>query len=165
MMMRRSRLFQISLVLVVLLAASGCYTVLRHPTGPAVVSGGAYYRTCADCHADAAFYHPYYHYGWSHYGWRAYYGSPWWYDDYWWCPDDEEVAGDGPEIERGTRHLWGAGGWASRGWGFSRPSGQGQSRPRVTKPKEEEHRDAQEADEDQKEKSQRNLWKKRKKVF
>lgn len=120
--MKRSSWIIGFLVLLSLFLISGCYTVLRHPTGESVAYEGAYYRTCADCHADASFYHPYYSYGWSHYRWRDYYGYPWWYDDYWWYPDDDDEYEDGPDVQGGTGHLWGSGGWPSGGWGFQSPS-------------------------------------------
>lgn len=119
------------LVLLSLFAISGCYTVLRHPTGESVVYEGSYYKTCADCHSDASYYHPYYSYGRSHYRWSDYYGYPWWYDDYWWWdPYHDGAHEDGPEVEQGTGHLWGSGGWPSGGWGFTSPStGDGGERP------------------------------------
>jgi hypothetical protein len=118
------------LTLLVVFAVSGCYTVLRHPTGDSAVYEGSYYRTCADCHADAAYYHPYYRYGQSHYRWRDYYGYPWWYDNYWWYPYDDDYEGDAPDARSGTGHLWGSGGWPSGGWGFhTPPPGQGSQPP------------------------------------
>jgi hypothetical protein len=115
------------LVLLSLFAISGCYTVLRHPTGESVTYDDTYhYKTCADCHADASFYHPYYTYGRSHYRWRDYYGYPWWYDDYWWWyPYDYGYDEEGPEVKRGAGHLWGSGGWPSGGWGFRSPQSEG----------------------------------------
>jgi hypothetical protein len=113
-----------------LLLSAGCYTVMRHPTGDTIIAEGTYYRSCSDCHADASFYHPYgrpfYNYGRSHYAWGGYYGSPWWYDDYWWWDNDYDHHHDyeyeGPEVETGTRHLWGSSGWPSSGWGFNPPT-------------------------------------------
>ncbi len=139
-----------------LLLNAGCYTVLQHPTGSSVVQEGSYYRTCADCHADAAYYHPYgrsySRYGRSHYRWNDYYGYPWWYDDYWWWDDhdydDHDNDYDGPDVETGTRHLWGTGGWPSSGWGFTppgsgtrpplRPSGEAIRRDEQGEPKQKE---------------------------
>jgi hypothetical protein len=122
--MRRSSWVVGFLVLLSLFAVSGCYTVLTHPTGDSVVyEGDYYYKTCADCHADASYYHPYYTYGMSNYRWRDYYGYPWWYDSYWWWdPYDHAQQGEGPEVREGMGHLWGSGGWPSGGWGFGSPS-------------------------------------------
>ncbi len=125
-MTRRQTLALMATVLL-LISLAGCYTVLRHPTGSEIVESSGYasygYRTCADCHADAAYYHPYYNYGSSHYRWNGYSGSPWWYDHDWWWYDDDYYHGDepgdpGPPPETGVRHLWGAGGWPTKGWGF-----------------------------------------------
>ncbi len=111
-----------ALLILSLLVTAGCYTVLQHPTGSDIVAEDSYSRGCDDCHADASYYHPYYRYGSSHYRWSGYYGYPWWYDDYWyWGNDDyydDYYDGEGPDVERGTRHLWQSGGWASGGWGF-----------------------------------------------
>ena len=126
--MRRSLWVVGFLVLLSLFAVSGCYTVLRHPTGESVVYEGDYYKTCADCHADASYYHPYYTYGMSNYRWRDYYGYPWWYDgSWWWDPYDHGDHEPGPEAQSGTGHLWGTGGWPSGGWGFGTPSSGEQS--------------------------------------
>lgn len=122
-----------ALLALVAVAGAGCYTVLRHPTEVTAAPDMSYYRTCSDCHADAAYYHPYYSYGRSHYRWNAYYGYPWWYQDYWWWDPDDGDAGGGPDVETGSRHLWGTGGWASGGWGFANPpSTHGGSPPAVT---------------------------------
>jgi len=122
----------VALLALVALAGAGCYTVLRHPTDVTAASSMSTYRTCSDCHADAAYYHPYYVYGRSHYGWNAYYGYPWWYEDYWWWHPHDDHEGDGRDVETGSRHLWGSGGWASGGWGFaSPPPGSGQAPPSV----------------------------------
>ena len=185
MMRQRSHALALLAVFLLLLTA-GCYTVLQHPTGSHVATDGAYYRSCADCHADAAYYHPYshqhYRYGRSQYGWGDYYGSPWWYNDYWWW-DDHHDHGDydheGPEIETGTRHLWSSDGWASGGWGFVRPgsgSGAGGDRPsqpesgkfrqEERKPEKTKKKDKDKKDEEKKEeKDTRDLWKKPKKGF
>ena len=84
-MMKRIALALALLAVSLLVLNAGCYTVLQHPTGGSVVQQDTYYRSCADCHADAAYYHPYSHpYYSSHYRWGGYYGDPWWYDDYYW---------------------------------------------------------------------------------
>lgn len=164
--MKRSSWIIGFLVLLSLFVISGCYTVLRHPTGESVAYEGSYYRTCADCHADASFYHPYYTYGGSHYRWRDYYGYPWWYDDYWWYPYDHDGQ-EGPEVKRGERHLWGDSGWATKGWGFTSPA-PGKTRDRGTqsddtKPPEVKPKDKEEKKEEKKD--QPHLWKKKKKGF
>jgi hypothetical protein len=150
--MKRTAQAVLLLAVALLMMTSGCYTVLRHPTGSHIVQEGSYYRSCADCHADAAFYHPYghpyYRYGRSHYSWGGYYGSPWWYNDYWWWDDhhyydDDDYEYDGPETETGTRHLWGTGGWPSSGWGFNPPTGDAVS-PQVRPPTPPKLKDAQE---------------------
>ena len=165
--MKRSSWIAGFLVLLSLFVISGCYTVLRHPTGESVVHVGSYYRTCADCHADAPFYHPYYTYGWSHYRWRDYYGYPWWYDDYWWYPHDHDDYDGGPEVERGQRHLWGNSGWATKGWGFTSPS-PAKARERAAASEEgkapEQKTEEREAKKDEK-KDRPHVWTKKKKGF
>ncbi|MCD4691261.1 hypothetical protein K8S17_07355 [bacterium] len=186
-MIRRRLLFSV-IAAALVLSAAGCYTVLRHPTGGDVMAGSSYvdagYRTCADCHADAAYYHPYYRYGSSHHRWNDYYGQPWWYgQDWWWHDDgyyhDDDEGTPGPGPEQGVRHLWGSGGWATKGWGFGSPaapeggsrtpppppqqssSGQpstGQKQPAPVKP------DKPETDDDDS-KDDGGLWKERKKGF
>jgi hypothetical protein len=164
------------LLVVVLLSAGGCYTVLRHPTGSDITYQGSYGRSCADCHAGAEFYHPYYSYGRSNYYWNDYYGHPWWYNDYWWW-DHHDGGNDGeaPDVEQGERHLWSPGGWASGGWGFVKPGG-GTSTPDRTSPpkstgvddsKESPSNgsnadDSKDSDKDDKD-DDRNLWKGNKK--
>ena len=119
--MKRLAMLAGVLFVLALLATTGCYTVLRHPTGTDVVEGGSYYRSCADCHADAEYYHPYYRYGRSHYRWNDYYGYPWWYDDYWWRDHDHhDDGGESIDVERGGRHLWGTGSSGTGGWGFTK---------------------------------------------
>lgn len=167
--MRRFQILAGVLLVLAILSATGCYTVLRHPTGTDVVQQGTYYRSCADCHADAQFYHPYYRYGRSHYGWSDYNGYPWWYDNYWWWDSQGDDGGETPEIETGERHLWGARGWASGGWGFTKPSGD--STPRTTSPpkppKDEPVDDGKEPspkdDDKTEETKERHLWKQGKK--
>jgi hypothetical protein len=166
--MRRLLTAAVLLAVSFLIAGTGCYTVLRHPTGSDIVQEGSYYRSCADCHADAAYYHPfghhrYYNYGRSHYGWGGYYGRPWWYDDYWWWdPHHDDDDYDGPQVETGERHLWSSEGWAPQGWGFSRPG----SSPRVParppqRPRDddEDKKDENKKKEEKKEdKDKRSLW-------
>ena len=175
-MMRRIALGLALLAVSLLLLNAGCYTVLQHPTGSSVVQEGSYYRTCGDCHADAAYYHPYgrsyshpyYRYGRSHQRWGSYYGSPWWYDDYWqWDPyDDHDYDYEGPEVETGTRHLWSSGGWATRGWGSStrstpaparEPTKNDNKKKTEVKEKMEEKENPKETE---KEKEKRSPWKK-----
>ncbi len=134
--MTRWRIGLVLVIIVAIAALTGCYTVLRHPTGSEVVEAGGYYKSCADCHANAAYYHPYYSYGRSHSWWSGYYGSPWWYDDYWWWDPYHGDDGDyeGPEVEQGERHLWSPGGWATKGWGFTRPESGVRSEPPRSRP-------------------------------
>lgn len=169
--MRRISYAVALVALFLLLLNTGCYTVLRHPTGSNVVQEDTYYRSCADCHADAAYYHPYSQpYYSSHYGWGSYYGSPWWYDDYYWYDPGYDYDDDyiGPKVETGGRHLWSTGGW---GFGTSR-SGSRNPAPSVTSPgqkndKNAKKKEAEKKDEkkdekkkDEKKDDERNLWKK-----
>ena len=174
-MMKRTAHAVVLLAVSLLLLSAGCYTVLQHPTGSSVVQEGSYYRSCADCHADAAYYHPYgrphSRYGRSHYRWNDYYGSPWWYNDYWyWDPyydHDYDHDYDAPEVETGTRHLWGSDGWAPGGWGFTKPgSGTRRTPPASLPSKKDDNDENKKKDEEKKkEKDERNLWKKPKKGF
>jgi hypothetical protein len=174
--MKRTALAVLLLGVAFLLLNAGCYTVLRHPTGSQIVQEGAYYRSCADCHQDSEYYHPYSHpyygYGRSQYGWGGYYGSPWWYDSYWWWDDDNHPHHDGgdyepPNVEEGSRHLWSSDGWAGSGWGFVKPG----SSPRAPAPSSDKNKKdekKEEKKEDKKEKKtedDRNLWDKPKKGF
>jgi hypothetical protein len=179
----RRILYAVALLAVsVVLLNAGCYTVLQHPTGSSMVQQDTYHRSCADCHADAAYYHPYNQpYYSSHDRWGGYYGSYWWYDDYYWydpyydpCYDDDDYIG--PKVETGTRHLWGSGGWATRGWAFSKPgSGTGSSSSPASQPsqtkdkkktvakekeKEKEKEEKEEEKKKEEKKETRNLWKK-----
>ena len=58
------------------------------------------------------------------------------YDDYWWWDPYHGDDGDyeGPEVERGERHLWSPGGWATKGWGFTRPESGVRSEPPRSRP-------------------------------
>ena len=174
--MRRLLAAAVLVVVSLLIAGAGCYTVLRHPTGSSVMYEGSYYKSCADCHADAAFYHPYghpyYRYGQSHYGWGSYYGRPWWYDDYWWWDPHHDDDYEGPEVETGTRHLWSPEGWAPQGWGFSRPDAGADTPSRPEQPRDDDKKPRrQEAEKRKENKSEddddddRNLWDKPKRSF
>lgn len=174
-MMRRISHAVALLAVFLLLLTAGCYTVMRHPTGSVVAHESSQYRSCADCHADAAYYHPYSHpyysYGRSQYGWSGYYGSPWWYsDNWWWDPYDDhhdyDHDYDAPEVETGTRHLWSSDGWASGGWGFTK-SGESTRRPSSPPPAQsgKEEQKEEEKKKDEKKDEDRNLWKKPKKGF
>jgi hypothetical protein len=179
--MRRISYAVALLAVSLLLLNAGCYTVLQHPTGSSVVQQGTYYRSCADCHADAAYYHPYSQpYYSSHDRWGGYYGSYWWYDDYYWYDpyydyDDDYI---GPKVETDTRHLWGSSGWASGGWGFTkRGSGSSRAAPPASQPSQKNDKKKTETKEKtkekekpkekekEKEKDERDLWKQRKKGF
>jgi hypothetical protein len=168
--MRRLLAVAVLLAVSLLVAGTGCYTVLRHPTGSDIVQEGSYYRGCSDCHADAAFYHPYggspyYNYGQSNYGWGGYYGRPWWYDDYWgWGNDHGDHGYEGPDVETGQRHLWSPDGWAPQGWGFSRPESGTRMTP-STPPPEQPRDEDKKKDEPKKEekkttedKDTRSIW-------
>ncbi len=149
--MRRFQLIAGVLLLLAVLMASGCYTVLRHPTGSDIVGSQSYGKSCSDCHADAQFYHPYYRYGTSYHRWNDYYGSPWWYNDYWWWGHNDgyhDNEGNPPsDVETGERHLWSSGGWASGGWGFTKPSGT--STPSTpSRPKEQKADDSKQSGSD-----------------
>lgn len=157
----------------VALLSAGCYTVIKHPTGGDIVQEGSYYRSCADCHADAPFYHPYgrpyYRYGRSAYGWGDYYGYPWWYDDYWWWdPYDHDGNDDGgPDVEKGTRHLWSPGGWASGGWGFLKPPSPDVKAPGSGGEQKDGDKNGKKDEDKEKKKEEEkpHLWKPRKKGF
>ncbi len=188
--MNRTRVLLIAVAAALLVSLAGCYTVLRHPTGNDLTTGADYtrgdvgyhsqgYRSCADCHSDAAYYHPYYRYGSSHYRWNDYYGSPWWYDnDSWWHDDGyyDDPGEPGPEPETGVRHLWGAGGWPTKGWGFG-SSGAPESGTRTPPPpaqqpsqpstgsKDETPKKPDTDDDDDSGTDDSGLWKERKKGF
>jgi hypothetical protein len=144
-----------------LLAASGCYTVLSHPAETDVVAAGSTYRSCADCHADATYYHPYYHYGRSHERWGDYYGFPWWYSDRWWWQPDDSSGEPRVPVETGTRHIWGSGG-GTKGWSFALPATPPAQGQRI------EGENAGQTDDgkkDEKETDERHLWTPKKKGF
>ncbi len=177
--MRRISYAVVLLAVSLLFLNAGCYTVLQHPTGSSVIQQDTYYRSCADCHADAAYYHPYSHpYYSSHDRWGGYYGSYWWYDDYYWYDpyydyDDDYI---GPKVETDTRHLWSSSGWASGGWGFTKPGSGTSSAPspgsqtnKKDDKKKSETKQKEKGKEKEKEKEdekdERNLWKEPKKGF
>ncbi len=167
--MKPRLLIMFGITIIVLLVLSGCYTVLRHPAGSTIVDDSTYDSSmyyggggpCAGCHAAAEYYHPSYRYGASHYRWNNYYGDPWWqYDDWWWSEPDYPVGGEyeGPQVEQGTRHLWGGSGWATKGWGGS-PAPPPRAPSSVRKPEEAEAKD------DEKKDDAPDLWQNRKKGF
>ena len=166
--MRKAHWVLLAVAFFCLLAGSGCYTVLSHPSASDPTMGwdyygAGYYRSCADCHADAAFYHPYYHYGRSHDLWGDYYGYPWWYDDYWWWDPDDDGGEPGPPVETGTRHIWGSEGGGHKGWSFVLPP----SPPPSDEQREGQGTGTQQGgtDKDKKEDGERHLWTPKKKGF
>jgi hypothetical protein len=184
--MTRTRILIAVAAAALLVSLAGCYTVLRHPTGSDVTADLAHssygYRSCSDCHADASYYHPYYRYGSNSYRWNSYYGSPWWYEqDWWWHGDDYhgDVGEPGPEPETGVRHLWGAGGWPTKGWGFGSstapesgalaPPPPAAPQPQVTQPSTDQKQEPQQKpdtdDDDDSSDDDGGLWKERKKGF
>jgi len=171
--MKPRLLILFGIAITMLLVTTGCYTVLRHPAGSGALDGSTYDGSmhysgvdgsCAGCHAHSDYYHPSYRYGASHYRWNDYYGAPWWYYDDWsWngpdYPDGDEY--DGPEVEQGTRHLWGSSGWATKGWGGNptpppprAPSSEPKTEEAKPKPKDDEKKD-----------DNPDLWQNRKKGF
>ena len=107
-----ARLSLIALLLVVAATlASGCYTVIRHPSAQTLLADDhGSRRACADCHQDSRFYHDAFdpgHYGFGSYavdpGWSDYYYRPWWYADYWYYP----VPGASQPVETSQPHVWG----------------------------------------------------------
>lgn len=81
------------LALLIILIASGCYTILSHPGEEDGFAASDRNSNCLSCH-------PNYHddYGYSHYyypgywtdvpRWGHYYAVPWWWDYYWYADDD-----------------------------------------------------------------------------
>jgi len=168
--MKRTSYVVALLAVSLLLLTTGCYTVMRHPTGDTVAHEGSQYRSCADCHADAAYYHPYSHpyntYGYSQYGWSGYYGSPWWYNDYWWWDDHYDHDYDAPPVETGTRHLWSSDGWASGVWGFTKPGASVRTPSPPPPPKKKDDGKKEDGKKEAEKKDEtRDLWKKPKKGF
>lgn len=97
----------------------GCYTMIRHPeidpSESAMHTDQVGDTSCADCHADADYYHwtsPYYTSFYSDYPstWGTYYLNPWWHDKYW-APGS---GGSGEPVERDGRHAWDRGPGAPR---------------------------------------------------
>ncbi|MCX5800399.1 MAG: hypothetical protein NTX17_03325 [Candidatus Eisenbacteria bacterium] len=95
--------FVVSLLLLALVA-SGCYTVLKHPEGVALVDESQNRKNCMDCHQETWLYHydPYWYGSYYPGDWRYYYGRPWWYDDYWYYTP----SGETQPVEKGGRHMW-----------------------------------------------------------
>jgi hypothetical protein len=148
----RLSLIALSLVVAATLA-SGCYTVLRHPSSQTLLSDDhGSRRACADCHQDSRFYHDAFdpgYYGFGSYAvdpaWSDYYYRPWWYADYWYYPPQGyPPQGASQTAETGTSHVWGnqgrremtmpviGGGTATGGTGAS-----GSSSDTPTKPAEQ----------------------------
>ena len=155
-------------VLLLLLGAAvsgaGCYTLVRHPSVTELTSTEGERKACADCHADAEFYHEtaYGDEGWYDYypePWAGYYEFPWWYNDYWYVAPPVE----GPLVptEVGGRHAWSRN---SGGPGFIPIQGD-QDVENPTKPlpgdtpdKPEKPKDDKDKDKDKKDKDKRRLW-------
>ncbi len=173
--MKSRLLILFGLAISILLATTGCYTVLRHPAGSGIVDESTYDSSiyysgaggsCARCHACAEYYQPFYRYGVSHYRWNDYYGLPWWHHDDWWWSEPDYPEGDeyeGPEIEQGTRHLWGSSGWATKGWGGS-PASPPERAP-SSEPKTEEAKPKPKPKDEEKKDDEPDLWQNRKKGF
>jgi hypothetical protein len=99
-----ARICLVVAVLFVAVVAGGCYTVLKHPEGVAMMDEGYQRKSCMDCHQESWFYHydPYWYGTYYPNDWWGYYGRPWWYDDYWYYSG----AGEYEPVERGRRHMW-----------------------------------------------------------
>ncbi|MFH0777116.1 MAG: hypothetical protein V2A71_00660 [Candidatus Eisenbacteria bacterium] len=101
-----AKVFFVAVLLLATFAAAGCYTVLKHPEGTAMMDESYQRKSCMDCHASTQFYHydPYWYGYYYPYSWWDYYGSPWWYRDYWYYGSPGESA----PVEEGGRHMWSA---------------------------------------------------------
>jgi len=151
--------------LIAFLAASGCYTVLKHPAGVDLTAEEGSYRECTDCHQEGAFhrYDPY-TYGdyYAHYPllWRYYYARPWWYDDYWYYVPDDGGSARGPEREPRPvrRNLWQRGG-SSFSIPFIGGSKSSSSSKKVAREEKEKKKSEKKSkDKKKKEEKKRNLW-------
>ncbi|OQX85807.1 MAG: hypothetical protein B6D63_01475 [Candidatus Latescibacteria bacterium 4484_7] len=87
--------------IVLLVATSGCYTLLKHPDISNVKDYSAYddgnYHNCARCHGgyiQPSPYDTYYHSD----PWIDYYYFPWWYDDLWYMDYGDEATAKKREI-------------------------------------------------------------------
>jgi hypothetical protein len=104
-----------ALVLVVVFALIGCYTILQHPITsqegpePADHSQEYYRQNCLSCHEDYAeypygyFYGVYPEYYFEYPRWGYYYAYPWWWENHWYDGtgiDDTEDATEGPRTGR-----------------------------------------------------------------
>ena len=99
-----AKLYLFVTFLALALVGSGCYTVLKHPEGVAMVDENQNRKSCMDCHQETWLYHydPYWYGSYYPGDWRYYYGRPWWYDDYWYYTPPGETE----PVERGGRHMW-----------------------------------------------------------
>jgi hypothetical protein len=133
--------------------------MLRHPQVTDMTSDEGGRKACADCHADAQFYHDV-NYGdasWYHYypaQWAAYYEYPWWYNDYWYVgsPDDDTIV----PTEVGGRHVWSR---DSGGPGYLPVQGgqnQGDNSKPVANDKPEKPKDSK--DKEKKDEEKRHVW-------
>lgn len=103
------RLFTISAIVITLvLAATGCYTLLKHPATDPSTYQEVQTNECTSCHSDDELW--YYHHspedrsylGPRAEGWDFYYSVPWWYNSYWhYSPSSE--AGATPLLTRPLR--------------------------------------------------------------
>lgn len=102
------------------IAGLGCYTMIRHPETDMTTAGaGSMDRSCADCHADADYYHwvdPYYTQFYRQHpaSWGAYYAHPWWHSGQYGYDtgsgDHHPPANDGEQDNSDGRSAWGRGG-------------------------------------------------------
>jgi hypothetical protein len=101
------------LLAVIIIIASGCYTILRHPVDEETQSSHEYQYDCIKCHPDyhnypyGYFYGNYPNYWWSTPRWGHYYAYPWWWDYYWYKDDyyivdepDQSVGSGEKEVRR-----------------------------------------------------------------
>ena len=148
------------LLVAVILAGAGCYTVLRHPHTYDLADEYSEQKACADCHADADLYH----YtsglgsGWYDYypaPWAVYYQSPWWYEDYWYYTPDPGRPGSQPVT--GERSLW------NRGIGtdpnpLPSQGGKNIDKPQAPDTPRSDPKDSEQKPEPPKKKKKRRIW-------
>ena len=110
-----ARLIQ-TICLIVFLVVSGCYTIIKHPEEPKLVTEEGVYRDCIECHQEGGFHHydPYSYGGYYDFYpplWQHYYARPWWYREHWYyvppASDDDEGQYEMRPVRRG---LWSRGG-------------------------------------------------------